>query len=118
MYANPLISLGLSFSICKQGVSWRGSSGLLNSPAVTLTLGAGRCEFLQVSATFVLYRDPERVCRCIPRAEPTAAGPADPQDMVSTSFYSACQGALMLVGSCALGHVPVKDRTHWVGCCD
>lgn len=74
---------------------------------MTLTLSAGHHGSLQVSATLRIYQVPERVYGCIPRGEPTAAGPADPQGVVSISFESTCQGMLVVVGSCALGHMPV-----------
>ena len=85
---------------------------------MTLMLSAGHHGSLQVSATLPIHQAPDRVYGCIPRGEPMAAGPADPQGMVSMSFDSTCQGMLVVVGSCALGHMPVWGDTHWVGCCD
>ena len=85
---------------------------------MTLTLSAGNRGSLQGSATLPVHQVPERVYGCIPRGELTAAGPADPQGVVSVSFNSTCQRVLVVVGSCALGHTPVWGDTHWVGCCD
>lgn len=53
------------------------------------------------------------------RVEPTAAAPADPWGITSTSFSFACQDlGTQLSGGCALGHRTVGDGALWVGCHD
>lgn len=53
----------------------------------------------------------------MPRAEPTAAAPADLQGHTSTSFSSAWQDlSAQLLEGCALRHMTVGDGALWVGC--
>lgn len=61
-------------------------------------------------------RVPERV-HGDPRGEPTAAGPADPQGVVSISFKAPARVCFVAVGSCALGtHARCRVDSHWMGC--